>query len=63
MEIIERPLSPNYSDEGEYLYAFSTGAIITDAVKPTGLAISIDKTYERHYIDRAYLRNDISLWC
>ena len=33
-----------YSDEGEYLYAFSTGAIITDAVKPTGLAISIDKT-------------------
>ena len=25
------------------MYAFSTGAIITDAVKPTGLAISIDK--------------------
>ena len=33
-----------YSDAGEYVYAFSTGAIITDAVKPTGLAISIDKT-------------------
>ncbi len=32
-----------YTDAGEYVYAFSTGAIITDAVKPTGLAISIDK--------------------